>query len=328
MVRLKKGKKRFEVPAYKNKVNSYRSGNEDDLDEVLQIVNVFLSPWSTKDHSLFEGFADRRQFADVSKGQVASNEDLKKAFPGMTREEVVLEILKKGEVQVGEKERAQELDRIHKEVIDIVAGRLVDPKTKRVYTAGMIEKALDQLSSQGGHTGRRAGKAHGESTPNQSQSRDQSASAAGSGTATPVTQNGETPADMLKAKPVWTGVVTTRSAKSQALEAMKALIAHQPIPVARARMRLRIACPNNILKQAVKSVPKAEGEEPQTGNVKDKLLSFVEQVENQDVMGEEWEVVGFVEPGSFKTLSEFVSTQTKGKARVEVLDMAVTHEGD
>ena len=37
MVRLKKGKKRFEVPAYKNKVNSYRSGNEDDLDEVLQI---------------------------------------------------------------------------------------------------------------------------------------------------------------------------------------------------------------------------------------------------------------------------------------------------
>lgn len=263
---------------------------------------------------------------NVSKGQVANNEDLKKSFPGMTRDEIVLEILNKGEVQVGEKERAQELDRVHKEVIDIVAGRLVDPKTKRVYTAGMIEKALDQLSSQGGHAGRHAGKGHGESTP-QSQSRDQSVSAAGSGTATPIT-NGESSLDPLRAKPVWTGVVTTRSAKSQALEAMKALIAHQPIPVARARMRLRITCPNNILKQSVKSPPKAEGEEPQTGTVKDKILSFVEQVESQDMVGEEWEVVGFVEPGSFKTLSEFVSTQTKGRARAEVLDMAVTHEGD
>jgi ribosome maturation protein SDO1 len=78
----------------------------------------------------------------------------------------------------------------------------------------------------------------------------------------------------------------------------------------------------------VKSPPKAEGEEPQTGTVKDKILSFVEQVESQEMVGEEWEVVGFVEPGSFKTLSEFVSTQTKGRARAEVLDMAVTHEGD
>ena len=117
MVRLKKGKKRFEIPAYKNTVQSYRAGNESDLDNVLQVNNVFLN---------------------VSKGRVAPNDELKKAFPGMSREEVVLEILKKGEIQVGEKERTQELERIHREVIDIVAGRLVDPKSKRVYTTGMI----------------------------------------------------------------------------------------------------------------------------------------------------------------------------------------------
>lgn len=305
LVRLKKGKKRFEVPAYKNTVKSYRDGNETDLDNVLQINNVFLN---------------------VSKGAVAPNEDLKKSFPGMTREEVVLEILKKGEEQVGEKERAQELERVHKEVIDTVAGKLVDPKSKRVYTTGMIEKALDQLSSQGGHAGRHAGKAHGEG--GRSQSREQSGP---SGADTPRTDGeGDGEAKVEKAKPVWTGVVSekTRSAKVQALDAMKALIAHQPIPVARARMRLRITCPNTILKQSVKSAPKAEGEEAQSGTVKDRILSLVEQVESQDVLGEEWEVVGFVEPGSYKTLSEFVSTQTKGRARAEVLDMAVTHEGD
>lgn len=232
-------------------------------------------------------------------------------------------------MQVGEKERAQELERVHKEVIDIVAGRLVDPKSKRVYTSGMVEKALDQLSSQGGHAGRQAGKQHGngDGESSRSKSRDQSAAAGGSGAETPRT-DGEGEVKTEKAKPVWTGVVTTRSAKSQALDAMKALIAHQPIPVARARMRLRVTCPNTILKQSVKTAPKAAGEEAQTGTVKDKILSFIEQVESQDVLGEEWEVIGFVEPGSFKTLSEFVSTQTKGRARAEVLDMAVTHEGD
>ncbi|KAK3057320.1 hypothetical protein LTR09_001502 [Extremus antarcticus] len=304
LVRLKKGKKRFEVPAYKNTVSAYRAGTELDLDNVLQINNVFLN---------------------VSKGAVAPNEDLKKSFPGMTREEIVLEILSKGEVQVGEKERAQELERVHKEVIDIVAGRLVDPKSKRVYTSGMVEKALDQLSSQGGHAGRQAGKQNGEGAEG-SKSRERSA-AGGSGTETPKT-DGEGDVKVEKVKPVWTGVVTTRSAKSQALDAMKALIAHQPIPVARARMRLRITCPNNILKQSIKTAAKAEGEEAQSGTVKDKILSFIEQVESQDVLGEDWEVIGFVEPGSFKTLSEFVSTQTKGRARAEVLDMAVTHEGD
>lgn len=268
-------------------------------------------------------------FLNVSKGQAAPNEDLKKSFPGMSREEIVLEILKKGEIQVGEKERAQEMDRVHKEVIDIVAGRLVDPKSKRVYTSGMIEKALDQLSSQGGHAGRQPGKDQGDTPNDRSKSREQT-STADSGPSTPAKTNGDSGESEIKEKPkpMWKGVTTTRSAKSQALEAMKALIAHQPIPVARARMRLRITCPTSILKQSVKSAPKSEGEEPEKGTVKDKILSFVEQVESQDMVGEEWEVTGFVEPGSYKTLSEFVSTQTKGRARAEVLDTAVTHEDD
>lgn len=301
------GKKRFEVACYKNTVTSFRAGNETDLDNVLQIPNVFLN---------------------VSKGQVANNEDLKKAFPGMTRDQVVLEILNKGEIQVGEKERSQELDRVHKEVIEIVAGRLVDPKSKRVYTTGMIEKALDQLSSKGGHAGRGAGKGSAGASNDRSESRDESG-ARDSSSKTPSKASGDAKATgepEQKAKPNWTGVTTSKSAKSQALDAMKALIAHQPIPVARARMRLRITCSTNVLKQNVKVPARNEAEEPTTSSVKDKILSFLEQVENQDVLGEEWECTAFVEPGSFKTLSEFVSTHTKGRARVEVLDTAVTHE--
>lgn len=285
LVRLKKAKKRFEIACYKNKVLEWRNGIETDLDNVLQIQSVFLN---------------------VSKGQTAPSADLAKAFgPKTSVNDIILEILAKGELQVGEKERHAALERVHNEVVGIVASKLVDPKTKRVYTTGMIEKALEMLSSQGSQ-----------------------AQSAGSGTGTPATgEDGE-------AKPkvkehVWTGVVATKSAKSQALEAMKALIAHQPIPVARARMRLRVTCPTSILKQATKSVvPKdsaGDGEEKK-GTVKDRILSYIEQVETQDVMGSEWEVTGFVEPGAFKGLGDFIGGETKGQGRVEVLDMAVTHE--
>ncbi|KAI4123041.1 MAG: hypothetical protein LQ347_006296, partial [Umbilicaria vellea] len=276
LVRLKKGGKRFEIACYKNKTLEYRSGTETDLDNVLQIPSVFLN---------------------VSKGQTASSADLAKAFGAKTPlNTIILEILNKGELQVGEKERHAQLDRVHHEVIDIVAGKLVDPVSKRVYTIGMIEKALEKLSSQGA----------------QAQAPTQKEESKSSGTAPPT--NGE-PCDP-KGKgvepPKWTGVVTTRSAKSQALDAMKALIARQPIPVARARMRLRISCPTSILKQATKAgannkndgggdaaAAAAEAGQPK-GTVKDMILSFVEQVETQDVLGQEWELVGFVEPGAFK----------------------------
>jgi ribosome maturation protein SDO1 len=105
--------------------------------------------------------------------------------------------------------------------------------------------------------------------------------------------------------------------------------------VSRARMKLRITCPTGLLKQAAKSAgPKAAGadadapEEKAKGTVKDRILSYIEQVESQDVVGEDWEAVGFVEPGAFKGLGDFLGTETKGKGRLEVLDMAVVHEDD
>ncbi|KAK3302331.1 Shwachman-Bodian-diamond syndrome protein [Chaetomium strumarium] len=302
LVRLKKGKKRFEIACYKNKVLEWRSGIETDLDNVLQIPNVFLN---------------------VSKGQTAPSAELAKAFGKDTSvDDIILEILRKGELQVGEKERTAQLERVHNEVISIVASKLVDPRTKRVYTPGMIEKALDMLSSN----------AHQQQ---QDKDKDKGSSNNPSNTGTPATgEAGES--KPRAAKPTWTGVVTTKSAKLQALDAMRALIAHQPIPVTRARMRLRITCSTNVLKQAVKA-PKGqagskdaeagtEGEQKAPGTVKDKILSFIEQVESQDVMGSEWEIVGFVEPGAFKGLSDFIGGETKGQGRVEVLDMAVTHE--
>ncbi|RDW65790.1 guanine nucleotide exchange factor SDO1 [Aspergillus mulundensis] len=324
VVRLKKGKKRFELACYKNKLLEYRSGAEKDLDNVLQVPTIFLS---------------------VSKAQTAPAAEITKAFgAGTPADEIREEILRKGEVQVGERERKEIAERIEKEVLDIVSGRLIDPTTKRVYTPGMISKALDQLTAASGQLQQQQAAQNGEGTEG-----DEDAGA---------------PAQPRK--PLWTGVNPNKSAKSLALEAMKALIAWQPIPVMRARMRLRVTCPVSLLKQSVKSAAPAgsnnkEKEAPSGGgsknkkggkgkkgarrgddsesegegapvqpkgpsNVKDKILSFIESVESQDIASDEWEVVGFAEPGAFKGLNEFVGNETRGRGRVEVLDMAVTHE--
>lgn len=270
-------------------------------------------------------------------------------------------------MQVGERERKEIIERVEKEMLDIVSGRLVDPTTKRVYTPGMISKALDQLSSASG----------------QQQQQQQNAEAEAANAEEKPQQR----------KPLWRGVEPNKSAKSQALEAMKALIAWQPIPVMRARMRLRITCPVNLLKQAIKAGPAGannngankekesssggggggsskpknkkgggkgkksrkgdsddeldaptptpapksakESKDSDTeaaatktpGTVKDKILSYIESIETQEVVGgDEWEVVGFADPGAYKGLNEFVGNETRGRGRVEVLDMTVTHE--
>ncbi|OOG00568.1 hypothetical protein ASPCADRAFT_202413 [Aspergillus carbonarius ITEM 5010] len=329
VVRLKKGKKRFELACYKNKLLEYRSGAEKDLDNVLQVPTIFLS---------------------VSKAQTAPSAELTKSFGADTpADEIRQEILRKGEVQVGERERKEIIERVEKEVLDIVSGRLVDPTTKRVYTPGMISKALDQLSSASGQQQSQGQPANGE------------------------TNGGEVDPAQPR-KPLWTGVTANKSAKSQALDAMKALIAWQPIPVMRARMRLRVTCPVSLLKQSVKggaagaagaaaggkekeapskggskgnkkggkgskksrqqdSDDEAGGSDAEVGpakgpsNVKDKILSYIESIEAQEVVGgDEWEIIGFAEPGSFKGLNEFVGNETRGRGRVEVLDMTVTHD--
>ncbi len=272
-MRLKKGKKRFEIACYKNKVLEWRNGQEKNIDEVLQIPNVFVN---------------------VSKGETAKKEDLAKAFgKDVKQQDIILEILNKGELQVGEKERQVQLEQLGKEVVSIVAGKLVDPKTKRVYTTGMIEKALDMLTKQNAEEKEKAGKGEGE--------------------------------EQAKRLPSWTGVSVNKDAKSQALIAMKALVARQPIPIERARMRLRIVCPVKESKHVVKI--QGEGDAPQEKvMIKDKILSWVEQVERNEVEGSDWEVVGFVEPGAYKLLGDFIGTHTKGAGRVEVMDMAVVHE--
>ncbi|ELT95519.1 hypothetical protein CAPTEDRAFT_17802 [Capitella teleta] len=121
IVRLKKTGKRFEIACYPNKVTPWRNKIETDIDEVLQTHTVFMN---------------------VSKGQVAKSEDLKKAFNTDVTTDVCLQILAKGELQVSEKERHANLESMFRDIATIVADKCVNPETNRPYTVTLIERAM------------------------------------------------------------------------------------------------------------------------------------------------------------------------------------------
>ncbi|XP_076066014.1 SBDS ribosome maturation factor [Oratosquilla oratoria] len=124
VVRMKKGGKRFEIACYKNKVMSWRQKLEKDLDEVLQIQQVFTN---------------------VSKGQVAKKEDLIKCFGTEDHKQICVLILDKGELQVSDKERQAALDSTLKDIATTVSEKCINPETKTPYTVSMIEKAMKDL---------------------------------------------------------------------------------------------------------------------------------------------------------------------------------------
>lgn len=124
VVRLKKHGIRFEIACYKNKVLSWRSGVEKDLDEVLQSQTVY---------------------SNVSKGVLAKSKDLVKAFGTDDQAKICLEILEKGELQVAGKERDSQLSSQFRDVATIVMQKTVNPETQRPYTISMIERLMHEI---------------------------------------------------------------------------------------------------------------------------------------------------------------------------------------
>ncbi|KAK0446468.1 Shwachman-Bodian-diamond syndrome protein-domain-containing protein [Desarmillaria tabescens] len=122
VVKLKKGGKRFEIACYKNKVQEWRNGVETNLDDVLQISNVFVN---------------------VSKGEVAKHGDLKKCFGTTDIPDIVTEILKKGEMQVNEKERDHDLSALRKEILNLETQR---PLPRPGFSVKQNKTAKSQVS--------------------------------------------------------------------------------------------------------------------------------------------------------------------------------------
>lgn len=228
MVRLKKERKRFEIACYQNKVQDYRKGIEKDLDEVLQIHQVFMN---------------------VSKGLAASKEDLQKCFNTTDIDVIIKEILNKGEIQLSEKERQVMANKINNEMLTIISAKCVNPVSRKRYPPTMIHKALNELKY----------------TP-----------------------------------------VINKPAKTQALEAIRLLVAKQIIPIARAKMKVKV------------SLNLPDMDDAKSREVIDMTKNLFLSIEESTDPGA-WVAVGIIDPMSYRDLVAC----TKEKGVVQVLDMAV-----
>lgn len=115
---------RFEIACYKNKVLSWRSGVEKDLDEVLQSHTVY---------------------SNVSKGILAKSKDLYAAFKTTDQSYICKEILEKGELQVAGKERESQLSSQFRDIATIVMQKTINPETQHPYTINMIERLMHEI---------------------------------------------------------------------------------------------------------------------------------------------------------------------------------------
>jgi ribosome maturation protein SDO1 len=124
VVRLRKHGQRFEIACFPNKVLSWRTRVEKDLDEVLQSHTVY---------------------SNVSKGVLAKSKDLIKAFGTDDQTKICVEILDKGELQVSGKEREAQLSSQFRDIATIVMEKTINPDTRRPYTITMIERLMHEI---------------------------------------------------------------------------------------------------------------------------------------------------------------------------------------
>lgn len=126
IVRLKVNKEKFELACYKNKIKQYREKIESDINEVLQISEIFTN---------------------AVKGDKANKKLLEKVFPGMTKEQVVDLILLKGDIQVSDKERESVLSNLKNYVANVIAEKTFDLDTGMPYTQNVILQALVEVGA-------------------------------------------------------------------------------------------------------------------------------------------------------------------------------------
>ena len=99
---------KFEIACYPNKGLNQREGLETDLSQVLQTETVFTN---------------------VSRGDIATNEDLVNVFGTTNHRKICEQIIKEGHLQVSDKEREYISESRTRDVLNLVCQMTMDAAT-------------------------------------------------------------------------------------------------------------------------------------------------------------------------------------------------------
>ncbi len=123
IVRVEKGKEKFEILADPDKVLEMKAGKEYDLDDVLAVDRIYH---------------------DIGQATAASDEDLMNAFGTTDFEEVALKMIKEGEIRLTTEQRRRMQEEKKRQIIEYISRNAVDPRTHAPHTPKRIELAMEE----------------------------------------------------------------------------------------------------------------------------------------------------------------------------------------
>ncbi|CAD8167319.1 unnamed protein product [Paramecium octaurelia] len=115
---------KFEIACYKNKAINWRNGVEKDLNEVLQVYEIFTN---------------------ATKGDVASGKELLYCFLTNDKDQIIKTILEKGDLQVGDKEREAQLEHYYRDIVKFIQDKCIHATSGMQLTQQSIEYAISKV---------------------------------------------------------------------------------------------------------------------------------------------------------------------------------------
>jgi len=124
IVRLAIGNDKFEILVKPDPALEFKMGKRKDLSSVLISDEIY---------------------ADANKGSRISDDKLKKHFKSSDSNEIIKQILNKGELNLTTDQRRKMVDEKRKQIIQYINKNFIDPKTKLPHPIQRIENALDDI---------------------------------------------------------------------------------------------------------------------------------------------------------------------------------------
>lgn len=124
VIRLKSYGETFEVMADPDMALKYRAGDISDIESVVAVDNVFK---------------------DAKAGDRASEDSIKKVFQTSDINEVISQVLKKGELHLTTEQKKTMLEERKRQIVTLIARNAVNPQTGAPHPPARIEDALDEV---------------------------------------------------------------------------------------------------------------------------------------------------------------------------------------
>lgn len=83
-------------------------------------------------------------YKDAKKGEKAGEDSLKEVFKTTDISEIIIEIVRKGQIQLTTDQRHQMTDRKRKQIIDTIARESINPQTNAPHPPSRISQAIDE----------------------------------------------------------------------------------------------------------------------------------------------------------------------------------------